>query len=395
MSTDSIFVKLLPDYIITCDPSTSLRMTVVLLQLLPMKALIAAGGHSTRLRPITWTRNKHLIPLANQPMLLYPLKKIIDAGITDIIINVNPGEVQLMADTLGDGSQFGAHFKYVEQRGGAKGLAHVVANAEEYLRGERFLFFLGDNIILGSIKKFVERFQNEELNCMIALSRVKDPQRFGVPEFDAEGRLIRTIEKPKNPPSPFAVTGIYLFDEKFFEAFKTIEPSARGEYEITDIITWYIQNAKTGHEEITGWWKDTGTPDALIEGNALIMDDLPREHFCCKCELSESVQIQGMVSIGKNTHVNADTLIRGPVVIGENCEITSSYIGPYTAIGNNVKINQTEVEHSIVFDGATIDTTRRIVNSLIGLNATLVDYTRTHPKSGHRLIVGDNSFVEL
>ena len=360
-----------------------------------MKALIAAGGHSTRLRPITWTRNKHLIPLANQPMLLYPIKKIIDAGITDIIINVNPGEVQLMADTLGDGSKYGAHIKYVEQRGGAKGLAHVVANAEEYLRGERFLFFLGDNIILGSIKKFVERFQNEELNCMIALSRVKDPQRFGVPEFNTEGKLVRTIEKPKVPPSPFAVTGIYLFDEKFFEAFKTITPSQRGEYEITDIITWYIQNGKTGHEEITGWWKDTGTPDALIEGNALIMDDLPREHFCCECELPDSAQIQGMVSIGKNTRINADVLIRGPVVIGENCEITSSYIGPYTSIGNNVKINQTEVEHSIIFDGATIDTTRRIVNSLIGLNATLVDYTRTHPKSGHRLIVGDNSFVEL
>lgn len=360
-----------------------------------MKALIAAGGHSTRLRPITWTRNKHLIPLANQPMLMFPIKKIIDAGITDIIINVNPGEVQLMADALGDGSAHGAHFKYVEQRGGAKGLAHVVANAEEHLRGERFLFFLGDNIILGSIKKFVDRFQNENLNCMIALSRVKDPQRFGVPEFDAEGRLVRTIEKPANPPSPFAVTGIYLFDGKYFDAFKTIEPSARGEYEITDIITWYIKNGKTGHEEITGWWKDTGTPDALLEGNALIMDDLPREHFCVQCEIPETTQIQGQVSIGKNTRVSPDCLIRGPVVIGDNCEITSSYIGPYTAIGNNVKVNQTEVEHSVVFDGATIDTTRRIVNSLIGLNATLVDFRRTHPKTGHRLVVGDNSFVEL
>lgn len=360
-----------------------------------MKALIAAGGRATRLRPITWTHNKHLIPLANKPMLWYVLKKVTDAGIKDIIINVNPGEVKDMSDVLGDGAEFGARITYLEQRGGAKGLAHVVANAEDHLKGERFLFFLGDNIILGSINRFVERFENEGLDCMIALSRVKDPHRFGVPEFHPDGTLKRTIEKPKDPPSPFAVTGIYLFNEKFFEAYKTIEPSPRGEYEITDVITWYIRNGKVGHEEITGWWKDTGTPDALIEGNALIMDDLPREHFCVECQTPDEAQIQGMVSIGKGTRVSADCLIRGPVVIGENCEITSSYVGPYTAIGNHVTIKQTEVEHSIIFDGARIDTTRRIVNSLIGLNAELVDYRRTHPKTGHRLIVGDNSFVEL
>lgn len=360
-----------------------------------MKALIAAGGRATRLRPITWTRNKHLIPLANQPMLMFPIKKIIDAGITDIIINVNPGEIPLMAKALGDGSALGARINYIEQRGGAKGLAHVVANAEEHLNGERFLFFLGDNIILGTINRLVDRFQNEQLDCMIALSRVKDPRRFGVPEFDANGRLVRTIEKPQIPPSPFAVTGIYLFDNKFFNAFKTIEPSARGEYEITDVITWYIHNGKTGHEEITGWWKDTGTPDALIEGNALIMDDLSREHFSVECDVPADAQIQGLVRIGKGTTLSSDCLIRGPVVIGENCTIESSYIGPYTAIGDGVTIKNTEVEHSVVFEGATIDTTRRIVNSLIGLNVTLVDFRRTHPKTGHRLVVGDNSFVEL
>ncbi|MBI4438274.1 glucose-1-phosphate thymidylyltransferase [Candidatus Uhrbacteria bacterium] len=360
-----------------------------------MKALIAAGGRATRLRPITWTINKHLIPLANKPMLWYVLKKVTDAGIKDIIINVNPGEVAEMSRVLGDGSEFGARVTYVEQRGGAKGLAHVVANAEEHLQGERFLFFLGDNIILGSINRFVERFQQENLDCMIALSRVKDPQRFGVAEFHPDGSLKRTVEKPQDPPSDFAVTGIYLFDEKFFEAFKTVAPSARGEYEITDVITWYIEHGKTGHEEITGWWKDTGTPDALIEGNALIMDDLPREAFCVACDVPDGAQVQGMVTIGKGTRVSPDCLIRGPVVIGEDCDIHGSYIGPYTAIGNGVKIHNSEVEHSIVLSGATIDTARRIVNSLIGQNATLVDSQRTHPKTGHRLIVGDNSLVEL
>lgn len=360
-----------------------------------MKALIAAGGHATRLRPITWTRNKHLIPLANKPMLWYVLKKVADAGIRDIIINVNPGEVKDMSENLGDGSEFGATITYLEQRGGAKGLAHVVANAEEHLRGERFLFFLGDNIILGSINRFVERFQNEDLDCMIALSYVKDPQRFGVPEFHPDGTLKRTVEKPKDPPSNFAVTGIYLFDEKFFDAYKTVEPSPRGEYEITDVITWYIRNGNVGHEEITGWWKDTGTPDALIEGNALIMDDTPREEFCIDGKPHEDAQIQGPVAIGEGTTVSADCMIRGPVTIGKNCTIESSYIGPYTAIGDGVRILNTEVEHSIVFEGASIDTTRRIVNSLIGVNAQLVDFRRTHPKTGHRLIIGDNSFVEL
>ncbi len=360
-----------------------------------MKALIAAGGKATRLRPITWTHNKHVIPMANKPMLWYPIKKIVEAGITEIIINVNPGEIQYMAEHLGDGSEFGATIKYVEQRGGAKGLAHVVANAEEHLKGERFLFFLGDNIILGSIKKFVDRFQAEQLDCMIALSYVKDPNRFGVAEFHPDGSLKRTVEKPKDPPSPFAVTGIYLFDEKFFEAFKQVQPSARGEYEITDVITWYIENARVGHEIITGWWKDTGTPDALIEGNALIMDDLARESFSIDCEVPKEAEIQGLVSIGKGTVISPDCLIRGPVVIGENCQISSSYIGPYTSIGNNVRIHQTEVEHSIIFKDASIDTTNRIVNSLIGVGATLVDYKRSHPKTGHRLVIGDNSFVEL
>lgn len=377
-----------------------LRLPLTILPQMPysqaiMKALIAAGGHATRLRPITWTRNKHLIPLANKPMLWYVLKKVTDAGIRDILVNVNPGEVAQMRDALGDGSEFGATITYLEQQGGAKGLAHVVANAQEHLQGQRFLFFLGDNIIRGSINSFVDRFQTENLDCMIALSRVKDPHRFGVAEFHADGTLKRTIEKPKDPPSNFAVTGIYLFDEKFFDAYKTIEPSLRGEYEITDVITWYIRNGRVGHEEITGWWKDTGTPDALIEGNALIMDDTPREQFCVLGKPHADAQVQGPVAIGEGTTVAADCMIRGPVTIGKDCRIEASYIGPYTAIGNGVTIRQTEVEHSIVFDGATIDTTRRIVNSLIGVNAHLVDVRRSHPKSGHRLIVGDDSFVEL
>lgn len=360
-----------------------------------MKALIAAGGRATRLRPITWTTNKHLIPLANRPMLWHVIDKIAAAGIKDIIINVNEGELDMMKKALGNGSHWGVQITYLEQKGGALGVAHVVANAEEYLRGHKFLFFLGDNIILGSLNRFVERFQNENLDCMLAFSRVKDPHRFGVPEFADDGTLLRILEKPEAAPSNFAVTGIYLYNEDYFAAFRAITPSPRGEYEISDINTWYIENRRTGHEEITGWWKDTGTPEALLEGNALVMDDMPREKFTVKSDVPANARLQGMVQVGENTKISSNCLIRGPVIIGDNCEITDAYIGPYTAIGNNVKITNTEVEHSIVFDGAQINTTRRIVNSLIGLNAALSDVKRSHPKSGHQLIVGDNSFVEL
>src|SRR3989339_5922 len=192
-----------------------------------MKALIAAGGQAKRLRPITWTINKHLIPLANKPMLWHVIDKVTNAGIKDIIINVNPGEADIMRNVFGDGSHWGAKIIYLEQKGGARGVAHVVANAEELLRGHKFLFFLGDNIILGSINRFVDRFQAEGLDCMLAFSRVKDPQRFGVPEFNADGSLKRILEKPCDPPSDFAVTGIYLYDESYFEAFHSIGPSSR------------------------------------------------------------------------------------------------------------------------------------------------------------------------
>lgn len=360
-----------------------------------MKALIAAGGRATRLRPITWTTNKHLIPLANKPMLWHIIDKIVTAGIKDIIINVNEGELEMMKKALGDGSHWGAELTYLEQKGGALGVAHVVANAEKYLRGHKFVFFLGDNIILGNINCFVERFQNENLDCLLAFSKVKDPHRFGVPEFANNGDLLQIIEKPEVPPSELAVTGIYFYNEDYFDAFRTITPSHRGEYEISDINTWYIANRKTGYEEITGWWKDTGTPEALLEGNALVMDDMPRAIFRIKSDIPQEARLQGMIQVGENTKISANCLIRGPVIIGDNCDIIDSYIGPYTSIGNNVKIKNTEVEHSIVFDSARIDTTRRIVNSLIGLNATLLDVRRSHPKSGHQLIVGDNSFVEL
>ncbi len=359
-----------------------------------MKALIAAGGRSTRLRPISYTLNKHLMPLANRPMLSYVFDRVAEAGITDVIVNVNPGEAETMKNVFGDGSRWNARFTYVEQQGGAKGIAHAVANAEPYLRGDSFVFFLGDNIMAGNISPLRRRFEEEGLDCLIALSRVKNPNRFGVPEFGADGTLLRTVEKPENPPSPFAVTGIYFFNDRYFDGFKTMTPSARGEYEITDMITWFIQNGKVGHEEITGWWKDTGKPDDLLEGNALLLDELAMNETSIQGSVDDTVQIQGKVTIGAGSVIGPNVLVRGPVVIGERTRIEQAYIGPYTSIGNDVTLRNTEIEHSIVFDAAEIDCGKRIVDSIIGSKTSIRSTQQSLPR-GHKLILGDHGVVEL
>ncbi len=359
-----------------------------------MKALIAAGGRATRLRPITYTFNKHVIPLANRPMLEYAIEKVVQAGITEIIINVNPGEGEMMERIFGNGDRWNSKITYVEQEGGAKGIAHVVANAEPHLKGDSFIFFLGDNILVGDILHMRQRYEAEQLDCMVALSRVRHPNRFGVPEFNEDGTIRRAVEKPENPPSPFAITGIYFFNERYFDAFRLMQPSARGEYEITDMITWYIENGRVGHEEITGWWKDTGKPEDLLEGNALILNQTVVGQKVDGATIAPGSVVQGNVVIGNGTVIGPNVLIRGPVVIGEGCELDNSYIGPYTSIGNRTKIANTEIEHSIVFDDAIIDCGKRIVDSIIGLKTTIISSQQSLPR-GNKLIVGDNAVVEL
>lgn len=358
-----------------------------------MKALIAAGGRATRLRPITHTINKHLIPLANKPMIIHGIEKIVAAGITDIAINVNEGETEIQK-IVGDGSVFGAHVSYLEQKGGARGIAHVVANAHLCLGDDPFLFYLGDNIILGNIKQFIDAFVASQANCYLALSKVRDPQRFGVPEL-CDGRIVNVVEKPSNPKSDFAVTGIYLYDRTFFDAFEKIKPSARGEYEISDIHSWLIDHGyKVGYEEITGWWKDTGKPEDLLEGNQLLLDELGRGPLPNVGTVDSSATIQGPVAIGIGSHISKNTLIRGPVVIGSHCSIEGSYIGPYTSIGNGVTVIGSEIEHSIVLGGSTIRCGRRIVDSLIGSHAIVTSLQDSLPR-GHKLVIGDQSVVEL
>lgn len=357
-----------------------------------MKALIAAGGRGTRLRPITYLHNKHLIPVANKPMIYYALEKIAKAGITEVAININPGDQEL-PKALGDGSQWGVKITYLEQKGGALGLSHIIKNAQDWLGDDSFIFYLGDNIILSDISDFVKEFESKKLNCMLALSYVRDPQRFGVPEINAKGEIVRVEEKPEQPKSSYAVTGIYIYDKSIIEAVNAIKPSARGELEISDAHSYLIDHGyKVGYKEISGWWKDTGKPYDLLEGNQLVLSDL---HPVNEAEVvDETVSIQGKVSIGKGSKILGSTFIRGPVIIGENCVLRDCYVGPFTSIGNRAEISGGEVEHSILMEDVDINTSKRIVDSILGMNVQVNDAHKTFPR-GHKLVCGDNSSVEL
>jgi glucose-1-phosphate thymidylyltransferase len=355
-----------------------------------MKALLTAGGRGTRLMPITNSLNKHLIPIANKPMLVYAIEKIVNAGIKDIGIVINPGDKEL-PQVLGDGKKWKAKITYIEQVGGALGLGHVIKISEAFIGKEPFLFYLGDNIILGEIKNFVQQFKKEDNNCLLALSRVRDPRRFGVPEIK-DGKILKVEEKPSRPKSNFAVTGIYFYDFHIFEAVKKIKPSGRGELEISDAHTYLINHGyQIGYNEITGWWKDTGKPEDLLEASQLILSHINRS-FNQSIPLSS--EVQGNVIIGKNTKILENTLIRGPVIIGDNCVIGNSYIGPYTSIGNNVEIYYAEIENSIIFDYVDISAEVRIIDSLLGRNVQITPVHKSLPH-GHKMILGENSIIEL
>jgi len=359
--------------------------------------VISAGGRGTRLRPITWTLNKHLIPLANEPMLFNALKKIAAVGITEVAINVNPGEDKIQ-DVCGDGSRWGLSLTYIEQQGGALGVGHILYNAADWIGNDDVLLYFGDNVVLGSLQEMVDRFNVENLDASFAFVEVDDPERFGVPVFDGNGNLLEIEEKPSSPKSQFAQTGLYIYKmAKYSEAYRNITPSARGEYEIADINTHIIKNGSAGYGTMVGWWKDTGTPEALLEGNQLLLNELTVEVAVIDKTVIklDGVRIQGRVKIGRDTVIGPNVLIRGPVVIGDNVKIDNSYIGPHTTIGDRSEIKNTEIEHSIVMSESMIQTnSKRIVDSIIGPKATIVSADSSYPR-GHKLIAGENTYLEL
>lgn len=356
------------------------------------KAILTGGGRATRLRPITTTINKHLIPLAGKPMIFHAIEKAVEAGVEEIFINTNPGEDQLQKE-VGNGSRWGIKIVFFEQPGGPQGIAHVVKCAEKFIGEDPFMFYLSDNIILGSIKPLFERFENENLDCLLALSKVPDPERFGVPEFNAEGKLVDIYEKPAQPPSDFAVTGIYLYNKSFFVAYDQIEKSARGEYEISSIHSHYLKNGyNVGYQEITGWWKDTGKPTDLILANQLLIEEIPRQDFVLECScLADTHQI-GKVAIGKNTVIGKNVRLTGPMIIGENCYLENCVIGPYTTIATGSIIKNARVENSLIFDNCRLESDIEIKDSIIGKNTTIIPHQQG---KFERLILGDNTLIEM
>lgn len=353
-----------------------------------MKALITAGGKGTRLRPLTNTQNKHLLPIANKPILHYAIEKVAATGIkkVGIITNQEGSEVK---EALGSGEKWGVEITYIPQQA-PLGLAHVIKISQDFIGNDPFIFYLGDNMIVGDLDKFINAFKKQDSNCHLTLARVKDPERFGVPEVVGD-RIVSIQEKPRSPKSEYAVAGIYLYDSSIFKAVNSIIPSKRGELEISDAHQYLIDHDKQiSFSEITGWWKDTGKPEDILEANRLVL-----EHIEGKTNGSIDSQsiVTGHVVTGSGSSIINST-VRGPVVIGKNTVIKNSYVGPFTSIGDDCQIRNSEVEFSIVLNRCEIlDVHMRIEDSLLGFASRVVN-AGGRPRT-NRFMIGDQSLIEI
>jgi len=356
-----------------------------------VKGVILHGGFGTKLRPLTHTGPKQLIPIANKPVSQYVLEDLRNSGITEIAIilgNIYPEKVK---EYYGNGEKFNVKIHYIHQNE-PKGIAHAVGLCEDYVNNQPFIVYLGDNLLKGGIKPFVESFQNSNHDAMVLLCEVKNPERFGVAKLDKNGKLLQLIEKPKQPPSNYALTGIYFFKPVIFQMIKQLKPSWRGELEITEAIQKLLeQGYNVGYKIVQGWWKDTGTPEDILEANRLVLDELKPE---INGKIENAAIIQGRVSIGKNSLIKEKSLIRGPAIIGENTTIESNvYIGPYTSIGNNCAIKRGEIENSIIMDNCIININDRITDSLIAPYSKIIsNNSLPHAK---KFIIGERTHIEL
>jgi glucose-1-phosphate thymidylyltransferase len=353
-----------------------------------LKGLILSGGAGTRLRPITHTSAKQLVPVANKPVLFYGIEALVRAGVTEIGIVIAPQTGDEIRDAVGDGSRFGARVAYITQDA-PRGLAHAVLTAEEFLSDSAFVMYLGDNLLRDGISDLVDAFRESEPDALILLTQVPDPSEFGVAELDGE-RVVRLVEKPKDPPSDLALVGVYMFGPAVFDAARAIEPSWRDELEITDAIQSLIDGGKRVESRLVrGWWKDTGHLEDMLEANRLVLEDIERR---IDGELVDA-RVEGRVVVEQGATLER-SLVRGPAVIGAGSRITDSYIGPYTSIAPGVTVTGSEVEHSILLSGSTVsDLAARMEASLLGRNATLQRGDGL-PKT-LRLIVGDNSEIAI
>lgn len=355
-----------------------------------LKALVLAGGKGTRLKPLTNTIAKQLLPVANRPILHYVLDQIIEAGISDIGIIVSPENQPNIVSAIGDGKRWSASITYIVQQE-PHGLAHAVLTAKDFLKDSSFLMFLGDNLIQADIKSFIKEFIANSFDAMVLLKEVPDPRMFGVAELDASGRVISLEEKPKQPKSNFALVGVYLFNAEIHKAISQIKPSWRGELEITDAIQKLLDNGKKVHSHVlTGWWLDTGKKDDLLEANRVVLDSLLQRDVQGECDSSST--IVGRVAIGKGARLINST-VRGPVSIAEDCTIINSLIGPFTSIASGTKIKDSCIEHSVILENCSISCIEHLADSVIGKNSVVS--REINGLKITRLFVGDDVKIEL
>ncbi len=356
-----------------------------------MKGLILSGGAGTRLRPITHTSAKQLVPVANKPILYFGIEDMVEAGITEIGIITGETGPEIRA-AVGDGSQFGAKVTYIPQDA-PLGLAHCVLIAKDFLGDDDFVMYLGDNLLRQGIAEFVQQFEADATSAQraaaqILLARVPDPQRFGVAVIGDSGDVEELVEKPENPKSDLALVGVYLFDKTIHTAVRAIEPSPRGELEITDAIQWLIDNGhRVRHEILDGWWKDTGKLEPLLEGNRLVLEML---ETTIEGSVDAATKMSGIVVVEEGATVRNSTL-EGPCIVGRNSVIENSHIGPFTSIYFECEISDSTITNSIVLEESSITNVRSLTGSLIGkeVKVTGVD------EESHHLMVGDHSVIVI
>jgi len=353
-----------------------------------MKGLVLSGGKGTRLRPITFTSAKQLLPIANKPVLFFCLEQLAEAGVTDVGIVVGETGAEIR-QAVGDGSGFGIKATYIQQDVPG-GLAHAVLASEGFIKDDPFIMVLGDNLLRDGVTSIVREYRDNPCNCQILLTKVKNPNQFGVAELRG-GKVVRLVEKPKEFISDLALVGVYLFDSNIFRAARAIKPSGRGELEITDAIQWLVSNGYSVRPHlVTGWWKDTGKLEDILEANRMVLDGI-EDRVAGEVDARSRVEFKVALSDGV---VIENSVVRGPAVIGPGTRIENSYVGPFTSIAAGCRIANVEVEHSIILEGCDIDGAgARIIDSLVGRNV-VVRKGDGQPRAYH-FMLGDYSGITL